>query len=101
MIKHFNREYPTQEGPALEDIKKPKHRYQQQDFDETLEILFDRALETGEQVSQGNIARGRGPAPRAHMACTSYFAIEIIRQLQADLADAYATIEELETLRRR
>lgn len=100
MIKHFNREYPTQEGPNLDDIPAPTHRYTQQDFDETLEILFDRALEIGEQVSQGNIARGRGPAPRAHMACTSYFAIEIIRQLQKDLAVAYETIETLETHRR-
>jgi len=90
MIEHFNRTHPTQEGPAIEDVPAPKRedRYSEHDIESTLDILFDKALVSGETHSQNMIEAGRGPTPRSHMATNSYHAIEIIRQLQFDLKEA-------------
>lgn len=69
------------------DIPAPDHQLLDTDIEETIDLLLDRAIEIGERVSQGNIARGQGPAPYAHRACTAYHAIEVIRYLQKKLND--------------
>jgi hypothetical protein len=77
----------TQQVLDAPDIPPPDYELLGWEIDETIDCLLDRAVEVGEQHSQAMIAAGRGPAPFAHRACTSYHAIEIIRLLQKELAD--------------
>ena len=74
-----------------------QHHYELLDWqiDETMECLLDRAIEIGEQVSQGNIARGQGPAPFAHRACSAYHAIEIIRWYQERVKELEERLDEI------
>jgi hypothetical protein len=75
----------------------PDLLYSNWEIESTKDELEDRAREIGEQVSQGNIARGRGPAPNAYKACTSWHAIEIIEQLQLALKRAEDELQKFKT----
>ena len=77
------------------DIEPPDYELMDWQVDETISELLDRAVEIGEQVSQANIARGRGPAPYAHRACTAYHAIEIIAMYKQWYETARAEAAEL------
>jgi hypothetical protein len=68
-------------------IPAPDYELHDTEIESTIDELLDRAVEVGERVSQANIARGQGPAPYAHRACTAYHAIEAIRFLQQKLED--------------
>lgn len=81
------RELGTQWVLEPHDIPPPDYELLGWEINETIDCLLDRAVEIGEQHSQAMIAAGRGPAPYAHRACTSYHAIEIIRLLQKELED--------------
>jgi len=81
------RERGTQWVLESYDIPAPDYDLMPSEIESTIDELLDRAVEVGEQHSQAMIARGRGPAPYAHRACTSYHAIEIIRLLQKELED--------------
>lgn len=70
--------------------------YTNWEIESTKDQLEWRAREIGEQISQGNIARGRGPAPYAYQACTSWHAIEIIEQLQLALEEAQNRLRKYE-----
>lgn len=81
------RQLGTQLVLEAHQIPAPDYELMDWQIDETIELLLERAVEVGEQHSQAMIAAGRGPAPYAHRACTSYHAIEAIRFLQKKLED--------------
>lgn len=98
MIKHFNKEYPSLEGPEVQNIQPPAdYKYTQQDIEEVLDILYDNALQIAQSHSDSMERAGRGITPYAYRACTSYTAIEIILQLQKELASAYSVIDSFES----
>lgn len=87
-------QYGTPRVLQPRDTTGPDYELLDWQIDETIEELLDQAIEVGERPSQGNMARGQGPAPYAHRACAAYHAIEIIRLLQQklqDLQDHYDT----------
>jgi hypothetical protein len=77
----------TQQVLESYDIPAPDYKVSDLEIESTIDELLDRAVEIGEVISQGNLARNGKPAPYAHQACTAYHAIEIIRQLQAEVAE--------------
>jgi hypothetical protein len=85
----------TQQVLDPADIGPPDYELLPWLVEETIDCLLDQAVRTGEEVSQGNIARGRGPAPYAHRACTSYHAIEVIRWYEQQLDDLRARYNQL------
>lgn len=98
MIKHCNKEYPSLKGPGVHElVADPNYEHTQQDIDEVIDVLFEQALKTGQRHSDAMEAAGRGITPYAHMPSTQYTAIQIILELQAKLASAYATIDSLES----
>lgn len=68
------------------DIGPPDYEVMDWEIEETIELLLERAVETGEMHSQAHHARTGNFAPFAHRATTSYHAIDAIRLLQAQLA---------------
>lgn len=78
------------------DIGPPDYELMDWQVEETIELLLDRAVEVGERHSLAHIAAGRGPAPYAHRACTSYHAIEAIRYFQQKVKDLEDRIEQMQ-----
>lgn len=86
MIEFYQSVFSTQEGPEdVSEIKVPEYTISENEIEQTIDLLYLKALETGEAHSEHLIMAGRGPAPHAHRATNSYHAIEIIRQLQAQI----------------
>jgi hypothetical protein len=76
----------TQNVLPLAKIPKPDTNYQSWEIESILEILLEKAVETGEIHSQMFFEHKGQYAPQAHRATTMYRAIEIIRQLQYEVA---------------
>ena len=75
----------------------PELLYSNWEIESTKDELEARAREIGEAHSQNMIAAGRGPAPNAYKACTSWHAIEIIEQLQLALKHAQDELEGMKS----
>lgn len=84
----------TQKVLPVEEIGPPDYPILRHEFETCIELLLDQAVDIGERHSQSMIRAGRGPAPHAHRACNSYHAIEIIRSLEARIAQLEAIINQ-------
>lgn len=85
-MKYFNEDYPTQDGPASScDIPLGDIVYNTEEIETCIELLYWRALESGEMHSGAMMAGGRGACPHAYQSSVPYNAIEIILQLQEEV----------------
>jgi len=90
----------TQQVLESYDIPAPDYKVSDLEIESTIDELLDRAVEIGEAVSQGNLIWKGTSAPLAHQACTAYYAIEIIRQLQTQVKRLEARLDRVQPAQR-
>lgn len=89
----------TQQVIDLAKVPAPtgEDRYSDWEIESLLGLLYDKAIEIGEQHSQAHFSRTGKYAPLAYQASTGFKMVEIVRQLQADIANgATETIVRLQ-----
>lgn len=77
----------SQEPLPLSKITASTDKYDDWEIESLLGLLHDKAVEIGEAHSQAMFQRTSKYAPLAHRATTGYKVIEVVRQLQQELAD--------------
>ena len=82
----FQFQKQTQQVIEQSQIPAPEDKYSDWEIESLLGILYDRAIEIGEQHSQAHFSRSGKYAPLAYQASTGFKMVQIVRQLQAEIA---------------
>jgi hypothetical protein len=95
MTFQFQRQ--SQQIIPINDVKAPtgEDRYSDWEIESLIGLLYDKAIEIGEQHSQAHFSRTGKYAPLAYQASTGFKMLEIVRQLQQEITEKQTEIDRL------
>lgn len=91
----FQFQHQSQHIIEQSQIPAPEDKYSDWEIESLLGILYDRAIEIGEQHSQAHFSRSGKYAPLAYQASTGFKMVQIVRQLQQEIAEQQTEIDRL------